>query len=554
MWPLGALIPGLAVSEDRERADELAVELAAAQRTIDVLIARMERQSGAVSTDRFAIHQAMASLEGQVRHTTRELSASERYYRALFERGADPVLSVDLRGRVQTCNPAACSAFGRKGEELQGLPVASLFQADSGAALTGLLWSGFEGVGDATLRLEDHRAMSFSIARMGDDSALLVLRDITQRYRLESELDQARRLAAVGRLAAGLAEEINTPLAVIRGRLELLQTRTPTDTRRRNEQYRVLSDHARRIGDIVQNLHAFAAPRLPQRRVHLLRRAVDQALAQAGRRLERVQIEVDLRPRTLQVDADPEQLVQLLVNLLTHAAGRSPAGCPLVLEGRDAPGGGVEIRVLDEGTGLTEALLQEMRAPSAHSTGTMDPTLGLGLAISWAIAQAHSGSLTAANRALVGTSYHVHIPREEPSAGSLASPPERGLRVLVVDDDHMLRETVTWMLAELDHRIHGVASAEEALTVLQRRRFDVVLTDLRLPGMDGEELIEAIAARWPALAQRAILTSGLLHRPQNPKAYLQKPFARAQLLGLIRVVRAAAPQNDKEAGLGPTSV
>jgi two-component system response regulator GlrR len=89
------------------------------------------------------------------------------------------------------------------------------------------------------------------------------------------------------------------------------------------------------------------------------------------------------------------------------------------------------------------------------------------------------------------------------------------------------------MLAEQGHTISTVATAEDALTWLARQQPDVVLVDIGLPGMQGDALFDAIAQRWPRLAQRTIVTSGLLHAPRKREAYLQKPFTRAQLLRVI---------------------
>jgi two-component system response regulator GlrR len=108
----------------------------------------------------------------------------------------------------------------------------------------------------------------------------------------------------------------------------------------------------------------------------------------------------------------------------------------------------------------------------------------------------------------------------------------------VVDDDQLLRETVSWMLEGEGYAIVGLPSAEDALVQLQRERFDVLLADIRLPGMDGETFVDRVEREWPDLARRAVLTSGLLHLPRRPNLYLQKPFDRAQLLDTLMAARA----------------
>ena len=105
--------------------------------------------------------------------------------------------------------------------------------------------------------------------------------------------------------------------------------------------------------------------------------------------------------------------------------------------------------------------------------------------------------------------------------------------ILVVDDDQLLRETVSWMLEDLGHTITTAETAEDALVWLEHHVPDAVLVDIGLPGMPGDELVDAIAERWPSLASRTVVTSGLLHAPRRGEAYLQKPFTRAQLLGTL---------------------
>ena len=96
-----------------------------------------------------------------------------------------------------------------------------------------------------------------------------------------------------------------------------------------------------------------------------------------------------------------------------------------------------------------------------------------------------------------------------------------------------------WMLTPHGHRVETASSAEEALDRLSRGRFDLIITDYRLPGMDGEVLAAEIAERWPELADHIVLTSGLLYTPRRSNAYLQKPFNQAQLLSLVRSFGAA---------------
>ena len=122
---------------------------------------------------------------------------------------------------------------------------------------------------------------------------------------------------------------------------------------------------------------------------------------------------------------------------------------------------------------------------------------------------------------------------------------DRGPRVLVVDDDQFLAETVTWMLARAGHQIQTVFSAEEAVARLNKERFDRILIDIGLPGMSGEDLVDLIEQKWPELLPGTVLISGLLRRPKKQIPYLQKPFTRHQLYAVFHI-----PFD--EAGAGPS--
>jgi two-component system NtrC family sensor kinase len=157
----------------------------------------------------------------------------------------------------------------------------------------------------------------------------------------------------------------------------------------------------------------------------------------------------------------------------------------------------------------------------------------LALAISWGIVQDHGGWMMAQNQEEQGANIELFFPGVEQAAEEDMSPSpsggRRGWDVLVVDDDVVMAETVKWMLSTLGHRSVIVHSAEDALARLEVDKFQVVLSDQRLPGMDGETMLAMIHGQWPGMIGRTILTSGLLHRPVEGQVFMQKPFSRDQL-------------------------
>jgi len=203
--------------------------------------------------------------------------------------------------------------------------------------------------------------------------------------------------------------------------------------------------------------------------------------------------------------------------------------------------GGVRVRVGCDAGALPEDLLSELRSPYLGGSFSLDPGRGLALAISWGIVQDHGGWMTAQNEEGGGASIEVYLPgpngvNEDSSHADRLKTRRGGWDVLVVDDDVVMAETVGWMVSAIGHRAVLVHSAEEALERLNHETFHVILTDHRLPGMDGETMLSQIRGEWPEMDGRTILTSGLLHRPPEDQAYLQKPFSIDQLAALFRKI------------------
>ena len=455
----------------------------------------------------------------------------------LFDQISDMVVFVDEEGSISGFNNGALVQLGAEASSQLGHSLSDLFEGESGNALMALYRTGFNGVGKSEVRLKDGRTMSFSIRSMGARLRFIVLRDVSQREQLEAELHYARRMASVGRLAGEVAHSINNPLSVIQGRLEMLRVLgdAPYQTRRRHLD--IIEDHGRRVARIVKNLQIFAQPRTAEPEWHVLRRSVDNAVEAAGRQVDKLDIEFHFS-EALEIYADADQCVLFWENILDSAANIAPAGSPLQLYA-DQEADTVRVRVDIQGGIWPQELLSELRSPYSGTSYRMDPGRGLALAISWGIVQEHGGWMTAAN-AQNGTCATIEFVFPGPnSVHPTDAQTESGSRtrdILVVDDDPVMGETLSWMISSHGHRAVVVYSAEDALQRLSNELFDGLITDHRLPGMDGETLLEVVGKEWPDMLSRTILTSGLLHRPKDGQLYLQKPFSRDQLGRLLKMI------------------
>jgi CheY-like chemotaxis protein len=323
-----------------------------------------------------------------------------------------------------------------------------------------------------------------------------------------------------------------------------LQSLTEIDVTSLARQLQVIMDHCRRIAGIVENLQTFARPHPAESRSVPVREVIARALQQVQTRVPRPQLQTAVTPPDLEIRAEPGQLAQLVANLVATLADHGPRRTFRI----EASGDAERVSFTFDAAGVPPEVLEELQSAYPPVGRTLDPGTSLALSISWALLREHGGRV----EPMAGEPPRVRIvlPADPGVLGPTTrlADGDRILKILVVDDEQLLCETVTWMLAEEGHRIVALHAAEDALARLQVEQFDVVLTDLRLPGMDGEGLIRTMAERWPELATRAILTSGLLHTPRSDTAYLQKPFSRSQLVAAIRQVadRSVASRSKTE--------
>ena len=516
-----------------EHDDEIAAlkgALAAAQRTIEVLMDRVEQPVLAADADRFALLKTVSQLQDTVRQNDRARARTAEHYQALYDNSPDAIVTLRDDGRVSDCNSSAERLFGRDRSTVQDASLSSLLDPASGSAMMTLLWSGFSGVGESDVRLTDGRRLSFSVAALRDGGWLVVFRDVTRNRRLDQELLHARRLASVGQLASSVSREINTPLSVIQGRLELLAAHESAAGAPAQRQLDVIQDQCLRISNLVLDLQTFAVQQKPQRVWQPVSALVAQSQAMVAPRLRRVRIAPSEVPHGIRIHGDAVLLQQMLSGLLRHLGDRSRPGSEVVVRAERVDGG-VKLIVRADAVDASHVDFKAVRSP--QSGRQVDPALGFHLAIAWAIAQDHAGWLTGEELPGGAAALYVFIPNQtadEPEAGPVP------LRMLVVDDDQNFCEALSIMLSQDGHRTTTAASAEEALGRLRHEEFDVLLTDYLLTGMNGEQLIARVRERWPELGARTILTSGLLHTPQVETAYLQKPFTRAQLAQTMRAL------------------
>ena len=511
---------------------------------------------------------------GQVAKAFDEMAAAiERLARRtqlILEAVGEGIVGVDGGERISFINPVAATLLGVPVADLVGRPLhGTLREATAtpsgGCPLCEALDSGStQQNSDGVLVRPDGSLLPVEYTctpRRGGGraaGAVVTLKDITQRKRAEQDrlrrrdtLHQRDKLASMATLLADVAHELNNPLTVIIAGATLLRDATrDEDVRRRAE---TLEQAAERCALTIRNFLALVRQYPATREEVGLERIVKETLALVAYQLEVDEISVDVTlPRELaSVWADPHQLHQVLLNLVTnarHALRTTPPPRRLSITLRHAAETRqVILEVADSGPGVPPELRGFVFRPF-FTTKSPEEGTGLGLALCHDIIAAHGGTIRVDTAPGGGALFVVELPLDRPGdTGAVpalaASRPMRQGRVLVVDDDVELAGVLAAALRAERHEVEIVANGLEALDAIAHQQFDVVLSDVRMPKLDGPGLYREIQQRYPEIADRVVFVTGdILGREtaafleRTRVAHLTKPFDIKQIRRVVHDV------------------
>lgn len=377
------------------------------------------------------------------------------------------------------------------------------------------------------------------------------VRDVTQERQAQKLLEQTQRLVTLGQMAAGVAHEINNPLNAIVGMAELLLDSLPDEANRSLAQ--TICEQALRIGRITRSLLTFARP-CPQELVPIdLNQLVQEVIALVAYRLrsENISVQLQLRDPLPFIMGDPTQLQQVLLNLINNAydAMAGQRGGRLTIQ-TDTDGTMVILVVDDTGPGIPNGHLPHLFDPF-FTTKPVGKGTGLGLAIAYGIITGHGGRIRAENRP-EGARFIVELPiapRDALDTKALTSPTQSDLkqnaspplRILVVDDELPLATTLQTLLIRDGHQVTIASDGEAAINSLAQQDYDLILCDLKMPKVNGEQVYEWLQSNKPHLQERFVLMTGDFSHLAAQRAsrewgipILRKPFRVDELRALIR--------------------
>jgi PAS domain S-box-containing protein len=547
---------------------DLKRRLSEAQATIDALLCG---QIDAVVDPKS--HSPVLLSEAQ-----KALHESEERYRQIVEATTDGILRVDAVASIVFVNRRFAEMLGYEPHEMVGVNVLAFISAEAKAATLEALQDRRRGLKDgvdSTFRHKNGTDIAVNIAGTplldggGQDFGnLAVVRDVTERKKLQTQLMVSDRMASVGTLAAGVAHEINNPLAVVIGNLDcvaeslgglLWNDSAPVSSGMSNawflQEIKAPLDDARdaalRVRLIVRDLKIFS--RLPSEESRgpvNVQGVMESSLRMAWNEIRHRARLVKLYGSVPHVEANEARLSQVFLNLLVNAAQSLPEGRAEHNEIRVATrvdGERVIVEVSDTGAGIPPAIISRI-FDAFFTTKAVGVGTGLGLAICQRIVADMAGELTVESEVGKGTTFRVAIPvarraERKVALASLEPAPlaaRRG-RILVVDDEESVSRAVFRILSK-EHDVVVIADAKEALRrCAGGEQFELVLCDLMMPDMTGMDLHRELSRIAPEQARRMIFLTGGAFTGKarhflatTSTEYIEKPFAPANLRAIVR--------------------
>jgi PAS domain S-box-containing protein len=517
-----------------------------------------------------AVERELQDAEVRLARKRAQEALQENYLimQAVFEGTSEAIFVKDLRGRYVMINSAGARIFGKSPEDVMGKADTELIAAELARqnmehdrqVLTSGETQIYEEIGAA---LGETRTYLATKAPHRDHQGHIIgiigiARDITERKQAEGQLQrqrealyQSEKLATMGQLLAGVAHELNNPLSVVMGQAALL--RQSVRNKRQMERAEKIVQAAERCARIVNNFLALARQRPPERHPVQMNTVVREAveLLAYPLRVDSVEVVWALAEEVPVLWADAHQLHQVVVNLVAnaHQAMREVGGPRrlTVATGVSLGETRVWMELRDTGPGVPMELEGRIFEPF-FTTKPPGVGTGLGLSLCQGIVEGHGGWIGVVRGMGPGAVFRVELPVErpggaEPVAG--AGPPVvvQRARILVVDDEPGIAGVLAEVLQLDGHVVETVGNGEAALGKLAVGGYDLILSDIRMPELDGPSLYWELERRDPSLLRRMIFLTGDTLSPgtrefleKTGAPCLAKPFALNDVRDIVQQV------------------
>jgi PAS domain S-box-containing protein len=507
-----------------------------------------------------------------------ELFASEQRFRLLVQGVRDyAIFMLDPDGRITNWNAGAQAIKGYTAQEIVGQHFSLFYTPEdrergepARAVATAMREGRFLGEGWRMRKDGTRFWASVVLDPIRDDKGVLIgfakiTRDVTERREAQLALDrsrdalnQAQKMEAIGRITGGVAHDFNNLLTIIRSSAELLR-RPGLPDEKRARYINAIADTAGKAAQLTRQLLAFSRkqPLRPEafqvaERLLGMEQIIRTSIGSP------IKLEFDLPQGLRAAEADPNQFETAVLNIVINARDAMARGGRLTIAARQvnhiprvrghaaASGDFVAVAISDTGTGIEPATLRRIFEPF-FTTKAVNKGTGLGLSQAYGFAKQSGGEVGVETRVGEGTTFTLYLPcakvdvvpeNKAPDPVAIA-PSGKPMSVLLVEDNETVGRFAVGLLNELGLTAHWATDGPSAMALLEARNggFDLMFSDVVMPGMSGIELASAARRRWPAL--RVVLTSGYSHvlaeQGTHGFEFLEKPYSAEGLVKMLEL-------------------
>ncbi len=394
---------------------------------------------------------------------------------------------------------------------------------------------------DAARRIADGDLTGGFTLDRGDEIGVLAKTLDDMKTKLKSSYElllHSEKMALMGQVVAGIAHELNNPLTIVIGNVQLLMMRELNEKNRQS--LARIKDGAERASKIVKNLLTFARQDTPERKPvdinAILKKTLDLRLYEL--KVSNIEVSVDLATNLPEAMADPHQLQQVFLNLIVNAEHAMIAahGKGLLRMSTRAEAGRILVFFSDDGPGIPQENLARIFDPF-FTTKPVGKGTGLGLSICQGIIDEHGGRIDVESTVGRGSTFIVDLPIQRwipqplpPPTGAQTRAPSRK-RILVVEDEVQIRQLFEDLLKEQGHQVKTVSNGRIALELLDKEKFDLIISDVKMPEISGPDFYAALKRKGSAIEQRVVFVTGdLMNREtlqfieSTGRLWLGKPF------------------------------
>ncbi len=543
---------------ERKQAEE------ALQRSRDELEIRVEERTAELTEANALLKQEIAERK----RVEEALRKSEQKYRTLFEDSRDAITMTTREGRFTDVNQSALDLFGYTRKEMIEMDAWEIYVNPNDRYRFQQEIEEKGSVRDYALKFRkkdgiEMDCLATSTVRRADDGSILgyqsIIRDITERKRLEAQLLQAQKMEAVGTLAGGIAHDLNNILQSVSGYAQLLLLRRETNDPDYNK-LKAIERSAQSASELTTQLLTFS------RKVESNPRPVDlnHEVSQFSTLLERtipkmISIEIHLAGDLRIISADPAQLEQIMMNLGVNAKDAMPDGGKLIFQTENVtldrqsckafeiePGDYVLLTVSDTGGGMDRETVEHIFEPFYTTKGIGKGT-GLGLSMVYGIIKSHDGHITCYSEPDRGAAFKIYFPALQTKNLKQGAESEEekivggNETILLVDDDKTLLNFGQDMLEEYGYTSIMAENGEKALEAYktEKDRIDLVILDIGMPGIGGYKCLKELLKIDPGI--KVIIATGYSANTtvkelleSGAKDFIGKPYQLKEILKKIR--------------------